>query len=157
LNFPTGSNSMENDLNWKNHHGPFSPRPAQLGAKPSPSPCASRPVSHYRVVVANKRGPPVSSVFPQILPCSAQRVLTSKFSSLSRPPIECLHHLNVHLFTYHREPLRQLRCAVASHRRCPLHCCHPSLLQPGCLRQELDDEVLSRLPCATPSHPLAVG
>jgi hypothetical protein len=50
--------------------------------------------------------------------------------------------------TCRREPLHRLRCAVVFHRRCPLLCCRPSLLQPGCPLQELDDEVSSRLPRA---------
>jgi hypothetical protein len=66
------------DLNWKNHHGLFSLWSAQLSANPSPSPHVSRPASHYRVAVANRQGPPVSSIFPQIFPCSAPCVLTDK-------------------------------------------------------------------------------
>jgi hypothetical protein len=64
----------------------------------------SRLASPYRVTIANRRGPSVSSVVPQILPCSAPRVLAGKFPSSSQPPVECLHHLNAH-------------CSVAA-RRC---------------------------------------
>jgi hypothetical protein len=46
---------------------------------------------------------------------------------------------------------------MAFHRRCPLLCCRPSLLQPGCSCQELDDEVSSRLPHSALFHPLATG
>jgi hypothetical protein len=59
--------------------------------------------------------------------------------------------------TCHRELSHRLWCALAFHRRCPLLCCRSSLLQPGCPRQELDDEVSSRLPHAAPSHPLVAG
>jgi hypothetical protein len=69
-------------------------------------------------VVYHLELPPVSSVFPQILPYSAPRVLTSKFLSSSRPLVECSHRLNVHLSTCRREPLRRLWCVVVSHRRC---------------------------------------
>jgi hypothetical protein len=52
-------------------------------------------------------------------------------------------------------------CHEASRRRCPLLCCLPSLLQPGCLCQELDDEASCACPAgragtieSTPSRPL---
>jgi hypothetical protein len=68
-----------------------------------------------------------------------------------------LHHLNAHLSTCRHEPSSRLRCIVASQRRCPLLYCRPSLLQSGCLHQELDKEVSSRLPLAALSHPLTAG
>jgi hypothetical protein len=117
----------------------------------------SRPASHYRIAVTNKQGPLVSSIFPQILPCSTPRVLIGKILSSSRPPVECSHHVNIHFSTCRCESLRRLRCAMASHRHCPLLCCRPSLLQLGCPRRELDDEVSSRLPRAALFHPLAAG
>jgi hypothetical protein len=43
-------------------------------------------------------------------------------------------------------------CCVASHRCCPLLCCRPLLRQPGCLRQELDDEASHSLPLCTTTY-----
>jgi hypothetical protein len=49
------------------------------------------------------------------------------------------------------EPSHQLWCAMMSH-----HHCHPSLLQPGCPRQELSDEVIKQAsPLAELSQPKA--
>jgi hypothetical protein len=105
-------------LNWKKSSWAVFSAAGLARRPPQPSPCVSRPASHYLVAVANRRVPPISSVFPQILPCSVPRVLVGKFPSSSWPPVECSHHLNVHLSTCHREPSCRLRCAVASHCRC---------------------------------------
>jgi hypothetical protein len=80
------------------------------------------------------------------------RVLTDKFPSLSRSPIKCLHHLNVHLSTCRHESSCRLWCAVASHRRCPLLYCRPSLLQLGCRARS--STTRSRAGCLVSHHPI---
>jgi hypothetical protein len=142
-------------LDWKkNCRGPFSPRPAQLDADPT----------HLRARVglpAVTTSPSLTdgarlsdSSSPKYSP--APRCVSSPANSRRRaghPSSAC----NTSLSTCRRESSCRLRCAVASHRRCPLLCCHPSMLQPRCPRQELDNEVSRRLPHATPSHPLTAG
>jgi hypothetical protein len=64
--------NWKKDLKWKNLRGPFSPWPAHLGADPDPSSRASRPASHYRSTIADRRGPPINPLFPPNPPSSAR-------------------------------------------------------------------------------------
>jgi hypothetical protein len=76
----------------------------------------SQSASRYRATVIDRWGPPVGVVFIQS-PRPHARVSSSvKFPSLSRPHIECSHHLNAHLSTCRREPSHRLlmSCSVAS-------------------------------------------
>jgi hypothetical protein len=113
-----------------------------------PSPRASRCASHCRAAITDRCGPPIEAVFPQSPPCSAP--------ACHRRPNS--HHLDGHTSSAHATSMptyppavvshcTALSCHVASHRCCPLFCYRPSLCQPGCLRQELDDEASHSLPC----------
>jgi hypothetical protein len=119
---------------------------------------ASQSASRYRATVANRRGPPVSSVFPQILPCfapacprrqnSRRRVghpSSARTTSMSTcTPTVVSHHITS-------------SCHEASCRRCPPAAALVAAAPVGFRSQPLGDEVLSRLPRVAPSHPLAAG
>jgi hypothetical protein len=50
-----------------------------------------------RTTVTDRWGPPVGAIFPQSPLLRAHVSSPAKFLSSSRPPVECSHHLNVHL------------------------------------------------------------
>jgi hypothetical protein len=116
------------------------PTPAHLHAR------AGLP-ARYRVSLADRRGPPISTLLTQIFPHLLACVATpAKLLVTGQPPVTTPCHKNAHVCAYRLEPSCQLQCIVVSHHCCPLLYCCPSLLHPGCPPQELDDEASCRLP-----------
>jgi hypothetical protein len=95
--------------------------PVHLYAQASLSAC-------YHAAVADRWGPPVGAVLPQSPLLRARVSSSAKFLSSSRPPIECSHHLNVHLSTCHREPSH---CVDAAHCSAATRCCSSWDAAPG--------------------------
>jgi hypothetical protein len=130
--------------NWKNHHGPLSPCPTQLGADSSTSPhvksaravcfLETLPSGHRRLTDPTYQpnfftgGKPLSTR-PATTPVTAQtrplpllrhrRSSPAKFPSTGRPPVTTPHHKDNRMSTYHIESSRRLRSTVATHHRCP--------------------------------------
>jgi hypothetical protein len=123
-----------------------------------PSPHASRTASHYYAAVADRRGPPVSSVFPQILPCFAPMCprRPNSHHRAGHPSSACTTSLSTcpPAVVSHRIASS---CREALRRHCPPVAALIVVALVGFQIQLLGDEVSSRLPRVAPSHPLAVG
>jgi hypothetical protein len=92
--------NWKKDLKWENRYGLFSLPSAQLYTNPGPSSRTSHPASSYYTTVADRWGPPVSSLFPQISPPLLARVATpAKLSAMGRPPITTSGHKDGRVFT----------------------------------------------------------
>jgi hypothetical protein len=76
--------------------------------------------ARYHTAVDDRRGPSVSSLFPQISPPLLARVATpAKLPTMGQPPITTPRHKDGRVFTCHLESSRRPRCTVASHHRRP--------------------------------------
>jgi hypothetical protein len=76
----------------------------------------SQPASYYHTIVSDNWCPPVGAVFPQSPLLHAHVSAPAEFPSLSRPHVECSHHLNAHLSAFCCEPSHRLLvpCSIAS-------------------------------------------
>jgi hypothetical protein len=87
----------------------------------------SRPANLLPRCCHLQTGPLVSPLFPQIDPPLLTHVATpAKMTAIGRPPVTTPCRKDAHVCACRLEPSRRLRCVVASHRRWPLLCCHPS-------------------------------
>jgi hypothetical protein len=97
---PTDLFNWKKDLKWENRYGLFSLPSAQLYTDPGPSSHVSHLASCYYTTVADRWGPPVSSLFPQISPPLLARMATpTKLPVTGRPPITTSCHKDGRVFT----------------------------------------------------------
>jgi hypothetical protein len=109
-----------------------------------PSLCASRPASHYRATVADRRDPPVgpSPPNPPLLQCRASSPMSSP--SLSHPRVDSFSPQCHHLCACTRESSCRRSCSVESCRRCCLRSALLHAAPPRCWCQPLGDEALEQ-------------
>jgi hypothetical protein len=121
--------------------GPFSPRRPNTVLIPGPTPRVSRPASCYRATVTDRWGLSVGAPNP---PTPHPRVVVGRIPVVEPATRRVLTPPQCPLVVVSHRIASS--CRVASRRCCPLLSCCPSLRQPGCPRQELDDEASHRLP-----------
>jgi hypothetical protein len=106
----------------------------------------SQPASRYRTVIADRWGPPVSPLFPQISPPLLAHMATpTKLSAMGWPPITTLRHKDGHVSTCHLGPSRRLWCTVASHHHCPPASALVDAAPVGFRSRPLGDEVIEQV------------
>jgi hypothetical protein len=100
--------------------------------------------AHYRTTVTDRRDPHVRAVFPQSPLLRARVSSPAKFPSTGQPPITTPRHKDGRVFTYNLESSRQLRCAMASHHRCPTASALVAAASIEFRSRPLSDEVLEQ-------------
>jgi hypothetical protein len=117
---PANLFNWKNDLKWKNRCGPFSLRSAQLYTDPRTSSRASRPASHYRAAVTDRRAhlSALSSPKSPLLCLLTWQRRPNCLRQASHPSPPCATRMVV-CVTCQLEPSCRLRCGVASRHRCP--------------------------------------